>query len=91
MKKRELTIVELLIVIVVIAILSAVTIIAYNGVQLRARASSVYAGLRQADKSLRLYMQDTDASAWPQDTAINPASTTDDALASVITNTTLKS
>ena len=39
-KDRGFTIVELLIVIVVIAILAAITIVAYNGIQNRAKASS---------------------------------------------------
>ena len=39
-KERGFTIVELLIVIVVIAILAAITIVAYNGIQNRAKASS---------------------------------------------------
>lgn len=42
-KARGFTIVELLIVIVVIAILAAITIVAYNGIQNRAKASSAQA------------------------------------------------
>ncbi|MCA9336117.1 prepilin-type N-terminal cleavage/methylation domain-containing protein, partial [Candidatus Saccharibacteria bacterium] len=38
-KKTGFTIVELLIVIVVIAILAAITIVAYNGIQQRSRDS----------------------------------------------------
>lgn len=39
-KQKGFTIVELLIVVVVIAILAAITIVAYNGIQNRAKASS---------------------------------------------------
>lgn len=42
-KTRGFTIVELLIVIVVIAILAAITIVAYNGIQNRAKASAAQA------------------------------------------------
>lgn len=45
-KQRGFTIVELLIVIVVIAILAAITIVAYNGIQTRARNSQTAAAVK---------------------------------------------
>ncbi len=48
------TIVELLIVIVVIAILAAITIVAYNGIQDRARASAASAALSGALKKIKV-------------------------------------
>lgn len=61
-KKQELfiarggfTIVELLIVVVVIAILAAVTLVAYTGIQQQARQSSAQTTLTQIVKSLSLY------------------------------------
>jgi prepilin-type N-terminal cleavage/methylation domain-containing protein len=61
------TIVELLIVIVVIAILAAITIVAYNGIQQRGRASAVSSALSQANKKLAVYLLDN--SAYPPDLA----------------------
>jgi prepilin-type N-terminal cleavage/methylation domain-containing protein len=52
------TIVELLIVIVVIGILAAITIVAYNGIQDRARASTLSSALSQAAKKLAVYQVD---------------------------------
>lgn len=49
------TIVELLIVIVVIGILAAITIVAYNGVQNRAKTSSAQASASTAIKKAELY------------------------------------
>ena len=57
------TIVELLIVIVVIAVLAAITIAAYTGVQNRANDSSVQADLRTISKKLELARVD-DANAY---------------------------
>jgi prepilin-type N-terminal cleavage/methylation domain-containing protein len=56
--QRGFTIVELLIVIVVIGILAAITIVAYNGIQNRARVSSVSSALSQAAKKLAVYQVD---------------------------------
>lgn len=62
------TIVELLIVIVVIGILAAITIVAYNGVQERARVSSVTSALGQANRKLAVYQVDSPDS-FPADKA----------------------
>jgi prepilin-type N-terminal cleavage/methylation domain-containing protein len=52
------TIVELLVVIVVIAILAAITIVAYNGIQARAKDSSADNALNQIKKGVELYRAD---------------------------------
>ena len=52
------TIVELLIVIVVIAILAAITIVAYNGIQARANDSAVQSNLRQISQQLSIFYVD---------------------------------
>lgn len=57
-KRLGFTIVELLIVIVVIAILATIVLIAYNGVQQQARASTVSSALTHATKQLNLYQVD---------------------------------
>ncbi len=49
---KAFTIVELLIVVVVIAILAAITIVAYNGIQNRARESATQSSASQAGKIL---------------------------------------
>jgi prepilin-type N-terminal cleavage/methylation domain-containing protein len=49
---RGFTIVELLIVIVVIAVLAAIVIVAYNGVQTRARQSKITSDLAQLEKAI---------------------------------------
>lgn len=57
-KQSAFTIVELLIVIVVIAILAAISIVAYNGIQSRARASAVSSALTQSAKKIALWQID---------------------------------
>ena len=52
---KGFTIVELLIVIVVVAILAAVTIVAYNGIQARAKATQVESTVDQYRKALVQY------------------------------------
>lgn len=55
---RGFTIVELLIVIVVIAILAAVSVVAYNGVQGRAENTKTLAGIDQLAKAMQAYKVD---------------------------------
>jgi prepilin-type N-terminal cleavage/methylation domain-containing protein len=52
---RGFTIVELLVVIVIIAILAAVSIATYNGAQVRAENTKTLAGIDQVGKTLALY------------------------------------
>ena len=54
-RTKGFTIVELLIVIVVIAVLAAITIVAYNGIQQRARDSQRKSDLSQIAKALHIY------------------------------------
>ncbi len=67
-KQKGFTIVELLIVIVVIAILAAITIVAYNGIQNRAKESSSQSASAQAAKKVAAYAVDN-ADLFPVDKA----------------------
>jgi prepilin-type N-terminal cleavage/methylation domain-containing protein len=60
-KQKGFTIVELLIVIVVIAILAAVTIVSFNGIQQRARLTQVQTGIGQYVKALMQYAVENNA------------------------------
>lgn len=57
-KQKGFTIVELLIVIVVIGILAAITIVAYNGIQSRARDAQRKSDVATITKALELYYLD---------------------------------
>ncbi len=64
--RRGFTIVELLIVIVVIAVLAAITIVAYNGIQNRAKAGAAQSAASQAAKKVLSYAV-LNSDAYPAD------------------------
>ena len=66
-KQTGFTIVELLIVIVVIGILAAITIVAYNGIQNRAHDTAVQSDLSNIAKKIRIY--EADAGYYPAGSA----------------------
>ena len=67
------TIVELLIVIVVIGILAAMTIVAFNGVQSRATEASIKSDLANAGKKIELLKVDTGTYPAQTDAGLEPA------------------
>jgi len=69
-KQKGFTIVELLIVIVVIAILAAITIVAYNGIQNRAKATAAQQGISQANKKILAFSVDN-SDTYPEATSTN--------------------
>ena len=94
LRQRGFTIVELLIVIVVIAILAAITIVAYNGIQTRAAATQVVSGVRYVDKAfMALATQDGRTTWWRDSGATDPiyvGAPGNPSIANIITNTELK-
>jgi len=64
-KRRGFTIVELLIVIVVVAILAAITIVAYNGIQTRAKNAKTVNAAVSWVKLLKMY--NAEKGSWPTD------------------------
>ena len=65
-KQNGFTIVELLIVVVVIAILAAITIVSYNGIQNRAKDSAAQLAATQIGKKLTQYAVDN-GDSYPAD------------------------
>ena len=77
-QQKGFTIVELLIVIVVIAILAAITIVAYNGITNRARVSAVQTSVSQASRKVLTHAA-TNADNYPatlSETGINESNGT---------------
>lgn len=64
-ESRAFTIVELLIVIVVIAILAAITVVAYTGIQQRAKESSLQSTVQQFAKRLEASKIESPTSTYP--------------------------
>ena len=85
-KQSGFTIVELLIVIVVIGILAAITIVAYNGIQQRAQASAIVSDLRAAEKAFHSYKAATGASVWWVDNDPALAGTSNSPISTIIAN-----
>ena len=69
--QRGFTIVELLIVVVVIAILAAITIVAYNGVQQRATSSKLQSEVSQAVKKIETMKTASGTDTYPTAAALN--------------------
>jgi len=65
-KSQGFTIVELLIVVVVIAILAAITIVSYNGITNRAKASSAQSVASSLQKKIELFAADGDTGEYPK-------------------------
>lgn len=70
-KQTGFTIVELLIVIVIIGILAAITIVAYNGIQVRSRDTIRVGDLRSIHKAIELYKAENGSYPLPTNGSMN--------------------
>lgn len=75
------TIVELLIVIVVIGILASITIVAYGGIQDRAKTTVVMSELKSTEKALGIFATFEGWSSWPDDASLPGDGTINDLIA----------
>lgn len=64
-RDRGFTIVELLIVIVIIAVLAAITIVAYNGITQRANTASAQSAAKNALSKMEAYNADSTVKTYP--------------------------
>lgn len=71
--KHGFTIVELLIVIVVIAILASISVVAYNGIQTRAKNAKTVAAASAWAKAIRMYNAET--GLWPTNSCLGTITT----------------
>ena len=76
-RQRGFTIVELLIVIVVIGILAAITIVAFNGIQTKAENTKTVSAVAAWAKAIRMF--EAERGTWPANNSCLGASTTYDA------------
>ena len=85
LKQQGFTIVELLIVIVVIGILAAITIVAYNGIQNRGKAASAQAAANSLAKRAEIY--NTENSQYPTTTSVITGTGTQNSVTTTTTST----
>ncbi len=87
-RRGGFTLVELLIVIVVIAILAAISVVAYNGIQQRSRAVTVVDTLAKIEKGFILERTAAGESTWPLEASYSAGSNPN--INTIIANTDLK-
>lgn len=89
-RSRGFTIVELLIVIIVIAILAAIVITAYNGIQQNAQASAISSGFEAISKAFRLKATADGRTTWWVDNSASLTGSSNPNISDIITATNLK-